>query len=143
MNLADFKNLFFIHSTVDQAAIIAKYLEHKCFVTKGKILYELTEDKSYDKTTGLQVQNKLLIIVAKLISESDNKLDEVEKTELSSIKKWSTVTFPWNCKKRITRILLWIDPRSNRWRGSGGGYLTQVLRWNTTSRRRIFPQTKY
>jgi hypothetical protein len=39
----------------------------------------------------LQVQNKLLIIVAKLISESYNKLDEVEKTELSSIKKWSTV----------------------------------------------------
>ena len=72
MNLADFKNLFFIHSTVDQAAIIAKHLEHKCFFTKGEILYELTEDKSYEKTTGLQVQNKLLIIVAKLISESYN-----------------------------------------------------------------------
>jgi hypothetical protein len=49
--------------------------------TKGEILYQLTEDKSYEKTTGLQVQNKLLIIVAKLISESYNKLDEVEKTE--------------------------------------------------------------
>ena len=59
MNLADFKNLFFIHSTVDQAAIIAKHLEHKCFFTKGEIFYELTEDKSYEKTTGLQVQNKL------------------------------------------------------------------------------------
>ncbi len=79
MNLADFKNLFFIHSTVDQAAIVAKHLEHKCFFTKGEILYELTEDKSYEKTTGLQVQNKLLIIVAKLISESYNKLDEVER----------------------------------------------------------------
>jgi hypothetical protein len=52
MNLADFENLFFVHSTVDQAAIIAKHLEHKCFVTKGEILYELTEDKSYEKTTG-------------------------------------------------------------------------------------------
>jgi hypothetical protein len=69
MNLADFKNLFFIHNTVDQA-IIAKHLGHKCFFTKGEILYELTEDKSYEKATGLQVQNNLLIIVAKLISES-------------------------------------------------------------------------
>jgi phage/plasmid-associated DNA primase len=79
------------HSTVDQAAIIAKHLEYKCFLTRGEILYELTEFNSYEKTTGLQIQNKLLIIVAKLISESYNKLTDVEKTELSSMKKWSAI----------------------------------------------------
>jgi hypothetical protein len=31
----------FIHSTVDQAAIIAKHLEQKYFFTKGEILSEL------------------------------------------------------------------------------------------------------
>ena len=54
-------------------------------------LAESTEDHTRkQQATGLQVQNKLLIIVVK-ISESHNKLDEVEETEFSSIQEWSTV----------------------------------------------------
>jgi hypothetical protein len=40
----------------------------------------------------MQVQNKLLlIIVSELISESYTRLTDVEKTELSNIKKWNTI----------------------------------------------------
>jgi hypothetical protein len=63
-----------------------------CQRCNGDDLYTLNEFKSYEKTVGMQVQNKLLIIiVSELISESYKRLTDVGETGLSNIKKWNTI----------------------------------------------------
>jgi hypothetical protein len=91
ISLAELKTLFFVHFTNEQADIIAKHLENMCFFV-GEVFYSITPTISYEITLGsTNSQNKLLNMVSKLLQQSFSKLSDVEKTELTSIKKWTNV----------------------------------------------------
>jgi hypothetical protein len=91
LSLVELKTLFFAHFTNEQAWIISDHLVNRCFFV-GEVFYSITPTISYEITLGsTNSQNKLLNMVSKLLQESFNKLSDVEKSELTSIKKWTSV----------------------------------------------------
>ena len=88
LSLKEIKKLIFSNFPNEKADIIALHLKDKCFINNNK-LYTLTPYISYDVTLGAKIENKLLNSVTKLMQQSYDKLEDLEKTEISSIKKWS------------------------------------------------------
>ena len=91
LTINEIKSLIFSNFPNEKADIIAKHLSLKCFISNKK-LYTLTPTISYDVTVGTtEIENKLLNTVTKLLQQSYNKLEDLEKTEISNIKKWAAV----------------------------------------------------
>jgi hypothetical protein len=106
LTLEDFKKLIFSNFTNEQAEVIAKHLDNKCFF-KGEIFYTLTPHITYRKSDSVAASEKhLLNTVSQLLERSYNKLTDIEKTELSSIKKWTSILTNASIKTYFPQLIV-------------------------------------